>query len=109
MGLRVSEEEEKMGLDISQHGERAYTLQGLSVLQVAELTVPAARRAYDAAKGLVRTALPAPSMTLAEGRPSRGSEDDRARLGGGGRPESDSPLRSALPLGSPRNDKFTDS
>jgi len=40
MGLRVSEEEEKIGLDLSQHGERAYVLQGLSVLQVADLTVP---------------------------------------------------------------------
>ena len=39
-GLRVSEEEEKMGLDLSQHGERAYVFQGLSVLQVADLTVP---------------------------------------------------------------------
>jgi len=48
MGLRVSEEEEKLGLDISQHGERAYTLQGLSVQNVAELTVPRPRRwAYE--------------------------------------------------------------
>jgi Amt family ammonium transporter len=39
-GLRVSEEEEKIGLDMSQHGERAYAFQGLSVLQVADLTVP---------------------------------------------------------------------
>ena len=39
MGLRVSEEEEKMGLDMSQHGERAHALPALSVLQVAELTV----------------------------------------------------------------------
>jgi Amt family ammonium transporter len=42
MGLRVSEEEEKMGLDLSQHGERAYVLQGLSVLNVADITVPRA-------------------------------------------------------------------
>ena len=40
LGLRVSEEEEKMGLDMSQHGERAYAFQGLSVLKVADLTVP---------------------------------------------------------------------
>jgi Amt family ammonium transporter len=40
LGLRVSEEEEKIGLDMSQHGERAYAFQGLSVLQVADLTVP---------------------------------------------------------------------
>ncbi len=40
LGLRVSEEEEKIGLDMSQHGERAYTFQGLSVLEVADLTVP---------------------------------------------------------------------
>ena len=26
MGLRASEEEEVMGLDLSQHGERAYSL-----------------------------------------------------------------------------------
>ncbi len=39
-GLRVSEEEEKVGLDLSQHGERAYVYQGLSVVQMAELTVP---------------------------------------------------------------------
>ena len=43
LGLRVSEEEEKMGLDMSQHGERAYAFQGLSVLQVADLTVPRPR------------------------------------------------------------------
>ena len=40
LGLRVSEEDEKLGLDLSQHGERAYALQGLSVLEVADLTVP---------------------------------------------------------------------
>ena len=40
LGLRVSEEEEKIGLDMSQHGERAYAFQGLSVLEVAALTVP---------------------------------------------------------------------
>jgi len=40
LGLRVSEEEEKLGLDMSQHGERAYAFQGLSVLKVADLTVP---------------------------------------------------------------------
>ena len=39
-GLRVSEEEEKMGLDMSQHGERAYAFEGLSVLRVADITVP---------------------------------------------------------------------
>jgi Amt family ammonium transporter len=39
IGLRVSEEEERMGLDLSQHGERAYALEGLSVLKVADLTV----------------------------------------------------------------------
>jgi ammonium transporter, Amt family len=43
-GLRVSEEEEKLGLDLSQHGERAYALQGLSVLRVAELTMPGQNR-----------------------------------------------------------------
>jgi len=53
MGLRVSEEEEKLGLDISQHGERAYTLQGLSVQSVAELTVPRPRRwAYERGRSL---------------------------------------------------------
>ena len=40
IGLRVTEEEEKIGLDLSQHGERAYALPSLSVLRVAELTVP---------------------------------------------------------------------
>ncbi len=40
IGLRVSEEEEKMGLDLSQHGERAYAFGSLSVLQVSKLTVP---------------------------------------------------------------------
>ncbi len=39
-GLRVSEEEEEMGLDLSQHGERAYVYQGLSVVQMADVTVP---------------------------------------------------------------------
>jgi Amt family ammonium transporter len=39
LGLRVSEEEEKIGLDLSQHGERAYVFEGLSVLKVADLTV----------------------------------------------------------------------
>jgi Amt family ammonium transporter len=40
LGLRVSEEEEKIGLDLSQHGERAYVFGPLNVLQVSELTVP---------------------------------------------------------------------
>jgi Amt family ammonium transporter len=40
LGLRVSEEEERVGLDMSQHGERAYAFQGLSVSKVAALTVP---------------------------------------------------------------------
>ncbi len=43
LGLRVSEEEERIGLDISQHGERAYAFEGLSVVQVSELTVPHTR------------------------------------------------------------------
>ncbi len=55
LGLRVSEEEEKIGLDLSQHGERAYALQGLSVLKVAELTVPRQRGASLNSQG------PAPS------------------------------------------------
>jgi len=42
-GLRVSEEEEKIGLDISQHGERAYVMEGLSVVQISELTMPSPR------------------------------------------------------------------
>jgi Amt family ammonium transporter len=54
MGLRVSPEEERVGLDISQHGERAYALPALSVQQVAELTVPQRRAgAYDRGKSLV--------------------------------------------------------
>jgi hypothetical protein len=56
IGLRVSEEEEKIGLDLSQHGERAhgertYALEGLSVLKVAELTVPRGSSAALDAKG----------------------------------------------------------
>jgi ammonium transporter, Amt family len=43
LGLRVSEEDEKIGLDLSQHGERAYAFEGLSVLKVASLTVPHSR------------------------------------------------------------------
>jgi Amt family ammonium transporter len=43
LGLRVSEEEELVGLDISQHGERAYAFEGLSVATIAELTVPKTR------------------------------------------------------------------
>jgi hypothetical protein len=65
MGLRVSEEEEKMGLDISQHGERAYVLQGLSVQSVAELTVPRPRRgAYYTGRSLVANGTGGPSITL---------------------------------------------
>jgi Amt family ammonium transporter len=53
MGLRVSEEEERMGLDISQHGERAHAFPTLSVPQVAELTVPQRRGgAYYRGKSL---------------------------------------------------------
>jgi Amt family ammonium transporter len=39
-GLRVSEEEEKVGLDVSQHGERAYAFHSLGVLEVSHLTMP---------------------------------------------------------------------
>jgi Amt family ammonium transporter len=52
LGLRVSEEEERIGLDLTQHGERAYALEGLSVVSVAELTVGRARSG-EAAPGPV--------------------------------------------------------
>jgi len=65
MGLRVSAEEEKMGLDLSQHGERAYVLQGLSVQGVAELTVPRPRGgAYYTGRSLVANGTGGPSITL---------------------------------------------
>jgi hypothetical protein len=66
LGLRVSEEEEKIGLDLSQHGERAhgervYALEGLSVLKVAELTTPQRAGATRNGKG--------PGPSRAGGRP----------------------------------------
>jgi hypothetical protein len=65
MGLRVSEEEEKMGLDISQHGERVHALPALSVQQVAELTVPQRRGvAYYTGRSLVANGTGGPSITL---------------------------------------------
>jgi hypothetical protein len=65
MGLRVSEEEERMGLDISQHGERAHAFPTLSVPQVAELTVPQRRGgAYYRGKSLTANGVGGPSMTL---------------------------------------------
>jgi Amt family ammonium transporter len=65
MGLRVSEEEEKMGLDISQHGERVHALPALSVQQVAELTVPQRRGgAYYTGRSLVANSTGGPSITL---------------------------------------------
>jgi len=48
-GLRVSEEEEKLGLDLSQHGERAYVYEGLSLLQMAEVTMPRSLDRHSAA------------------------------------------------------------
>jgi len=48
LGLRVSEEEERVGLDISQHGERAYAFEGLSAVSVAELTVRKTRSGESA-------------------------------------------------------------
>ncbi|MDI6858146.1 MAG: ammonium transporter [Dehalococcoidia bacterium] len=39
MGLRVSEEEELMGLDATQHGERAYAFEGFGAVPVQEAAV----------------------------------------------------------------------
>jgi len=65
MGLRVSEEEEKMGLDLSQHGERVHALPALSVQQVAKLTVPRRRGgAYYTGGSLVANGTGGPSITL---------------------------------------------
>jgi Amt family ammonium transporter len=63
MGLRVSEDEEVLGLDVSQHGERAYVIEETGALP----TVPSAR---------VQTAAPQ-SQTQASTAP--------APSGGGGR------------------------
>ncbi len=54
-GLRVSEEEEKIGLDMSQHGERAYGFGSLSVLQVSQLTVPGMHGAAAESKPIAST------------------------------------------------------
>jgi ammonium transporter, Amt family len=70
IGLRVSEEEEKIGLDLSQHGERAYALQGLSPLKVAELTVPGQRSATVNGRG------PGPGLAIGE-RPEIGRQPKR--------------------------------
>ena len=65
MGLRVSAEEEKMGLDLSQHGERVRALPALSVQQVAELTVPRRRGgAYYTGGSLVANGTGGPSVTV---------------------------------------------
>ena len=56
MGLRVSEEEEIVGLDVSQHGERAYLLDGGAPLRrhpgrldrVAATRLPVVRRSAGA-------------------------------------------------------------
>jgi Amt family ammonium transporter len=65
MGLRVSAEEERVGLDISQHGERAHALPALSVQQVAELTAPQRRGgAYYRGKSLIANGTGSPSITL---------------------------------------------
>jgi Amt family ammonium transporter len=66
LGLRVTEEEEKIGLDLSQHGERAYVFEGLSVLKVADLTVPRLRGA--AQNGQVPSKEGAPAESQRSGR-----------------------------------------
>ncbi len=43
IGLRVSEEEERLGLDASQHGERGYALEQAGPLAPAEAPASAPR------------------------------------------------------------------
>jgi len=45
MGLRVSEEEERLGLDASQHGERGYVFEEAGPLAPAQAPVSAPRPA----------------------------------------------------------------
>jgi Amt family ammonium transporter len=44
MGLRVSEAEEVEGLDVSQHGERAYALEGFAGVPMAQIVSQPASR-----------------------------------------------------------------
>ncbi|MDZ4277942.1 MAG: hypothetical protein U1B78_02265, partial [Dehalococcoidia bacterium] len=48
MGLRVKEDEEVLGLDVSQHGERAYVIEEVGTLPAPEQTATAARTAAPA-------------------------------------------------------------
>ena len=51
MGLRVSEDEEELGLDVTQHGERGYVFDEAVGVPVAAVSSPAPPRATEPATG----------------------------------------------------------
>ena len=51
VGVRVSEDEEELGLDVTQHGERAYTLDDAGVQLSGGTILPAPPAVYAAATG----------------------------------------------------------
>ncbi len=62
MGLRVSEEEERLGLDITQHGERAY-----GFAEAGMVVVPSYAAAAHAPEPAVSAPVPAQHSAMAEG------------------------------------------
>jgi Amt family ammonium transporter len=62
MGLRVSDDEEVMGLDVSQHGERAYVIEETGALPTMQSTIPAELQRHPARESTPSAAsAPAPS------------------------------------------------
>ncbi len=47
LGLRVKEEEEELGLDVSQHGERGYVFEGASLAPLASVPAPMPSRVVE--------------------------------------------------------------
>jgi Amt family ammonium transporter len=60
MGLRVSDDEEVMGLDVSQHGERAYVIEETGALPTLQSSIPPDLQRTPASQTKASTA-PAPS------------------------------------------------
>jgi Ammonium Transporter Family len=51
MGLRVTEDEEELGLDVTQHGERGYVFDEAVGVPIAPASPPPPRAAEPAAGG----------------------------------------------------------
>jgi len=66
MGLRVSDDEEVMGLDVSQHGERAYVIEETGALPTMQSTIPAELQRHPARES-TRSAAPAPAPSSGGG------------------------------------------